>query len=54
MIQLLVAGLTVGSNSWLALIGATLCGFVLGLAFERLMLRPAARSGEIGWRSGAR
>jgi branched-chain amino acid transport system permease protein len=36
------------ANSWLALIGATLCGFVLGLAFERLVLRPAARSGEIG------
>lgn len=35
-------------NAWLALAGATLCGFVLGLAFERIILRPAARSGEIG------
>ena len=33
---------------WLALIGATLAGFVLGLAFERLVLRPAGRGGETG------
>ena len=33
-------------NTWLALVGATLAGFVLGLAFERLVLRPASRSGE--------
>lgn len=35
------------ANSWFALAGATLAGFVLGLFFERLVLRPAARSGEI-------
>jgi len=35
------------ANSWLALLGATLGGFVLGLAYERLVLRPAARSGEL-------
>jgi branched-chain amino acid transport system permease protein len=29
-----------------ALIGATLAGFVIGLAFERFVLRPAAPSGE--------
>jgi branched-chain amino acid transport system permease protein len=34
-------------NTWFALVGATLAGFVLGLIFERLVLRPAARSGEI-------
>jgi branched-chain amino acid transport system permease protein len=34
-------------NSWLALAGATVAGFALGLVFERLVLRPAARSGEI-------
>jgi branched-chain amino acid transport system permease protein len=33
-------------NTWIALVGATLAGFVLGLAFERLVLRPASRSGE--------
>lgn len=35
------------ANSWVALAGATLAGFLLGLVFERLVLRPAARSGEI-------
>jgi branched-chain amino acid transport system permease protein len=35
------------ANSWLALAGATVAGFGLGLVFERLVLRPAARSGEI-------
>ncbi len=34
-------------NTWLALVGATFAGFVLGLIFERVVLRPAARSGEI-------
>ena len=34
-------------NTWFALLGATMAGFVLGLAFERVVLRPAARSGEI-------
>jgi branched-chain amino acid transport system permease protein len=34
-------------NTWLALVGATCCGFVLGLVYERVILRPAARSGEI-------
>ena len=35
-------------NTWIALLGATACGFVLGLAFERLVLRPAGRAGETG------
>ena len=35
------------ANSWVALAGATIAGFALGLVFERLVLRPAARSGEI-------
>jgi len=39
---------TLHLNGWLALAGATLAGFALGLAFERLVLRPAARSGETG------
>jgi branched-chain amino acid transport system permease protein len=34
-------------SAWFALAGATLGGFVLGLVFERVVLRPAARSGEI-------
>jgi branched-chain amino acid transport system permease protein len=34
-------------NTWFALAGATLAGFVLGLLYERLVLRPAGRSGEI-------
>jgi len=34
-------------NPWLALLGATACGFVLGLLYERLILRPASRYGEI-------
>jgi branched-chain amino acid transport system permease protein len=34
-------------NTWIALIGATISGFVLGLVFERVVLRPASRSGEI-------
>lgn len=33
-------------STWVALAGATLAGFVLGLAFERIVLRPASRSGE--------
>jgi branched-chain amino acid transport system permease protein len=39
---------TFHATSLLALIGATLCGFVLGLAFERFVLRPAGRAGEMG------
>jgi branched-chain amino acid transport system permease protein len=35
------------ANTWFALAGATVAGFVLGLVFERVVLRPAARSGEI-------
>lgn len=35
-------------NTWLALLAATLAGFVLGLAFEFVVLRPAARTGELG------
>jgi len=35
------------ANTWVALIGSTIGGFVLGLIFERVVLRPAARSGEI-------
>lgn len=35
------------ANTWFALAGATVAGFALGLAFERIILRPAARSGEI-------
>jgi branched-chain amino acid transport system permease protein len=34
-------------STWLALVGATLAGFVLGIIFERIVLRPAARSGEM-------
>jgi branched-chain amino acid transport system permease protein len=34
-------------NTWIALVGATIAGFVLGLVFERIVLRPASRSGEI-------
>ena len=33
---------------WLALAGATLAGALLGLVFERAVLRPAARGGENG------
>ena len=33
---------------WLGLVAATLAGFVLGIAFERLVLRPAGRGGETG------
>lgn len=33
------------ANAWLALAGATLAGFVLGLVFEIVVLRPATRSG---------
>jgi branched-chain amino acid transport system permease protein len=36
------------ANTWFALLGATLCGFVLGLIFEGTILRPAGRSGETG------
>ncbi|HTW85346.1 MAG TPA: branched-chain amino acid ABC transporter permease [Candidatus Sulfotelmatobacter sp.] len=39
---------TFHATSVVALIGATICGFVLGLGFERFVLRPAARSGEMG------
>lgn len=35
------------ANAWVALVGATAAGFVLGLVYERLILRPAARQGEI-------
>ena len=35
------------ANTWFALAGATVAGFLLGLVFERFVLRPAARSGEI-------
>jgi branched-chain amino acid transport system permease protein len=35
------------ANTWFALVGATVAGFALGLIFERFVLRPAARSGEI-------
>jgi branched-chain amino acid transport system permease protein len=34
-------------NTWIALAGATIVGFGLGLLFERLVLRPASRSGEM-------
>jgi branched-chain amino acid transport system permease protein len=34
-------------NTWFALAGATIAGFVLGLLYERVVLRPAAHSGEI-------
>ncbi|HTD35219.1 MAG TPA: branched-chain amino acid ABC transporter permease [Candidatus Elarobacter sp.] len=33
---------------WIGLLAAVLAGFVLGLAFERLVLRPAGRGGETG------
>jgi branched-chain amino acid transport system permease protein len=36
-----------GVSTWLALVGATIGGFVIGLTFERVVLRPAARSGEM-------
>jgi branched-chain amino acid transport system permease protein len=36
-----------GANTWIALVGATVAGFVLGVLFERLVLRPSARSGEL-------
>jgi branched-chain amino acid transport system permease protein len=35
-------------NTWVALVAATLAGFGLGLLFELLVLRPAARTGELG------
>src|SRR5271165_3142733 len=34
-------------NVWLALAGATVLGFAIGLAYERIVLRPAARVGEL-------
>jgi len=34
-------------NAWVALVGATILGFALGLVYERVILRPAARFGEI-------
>jgi len=34
-------------NVWAALIAATLLGFAIGLLYERAVLRPAARAGEI-------
>lgn len=33
---------------WYGLAGAVLAGFVLGVVFERFVLRPAARGGETG------
>ena len=33
---------------WIGLVGATLAGFALGIAFERIVLRPAGRGGETG------
>ncbi len=35
-------------GAWPALVGATAAGFVVGLIFERIVLRPASRSGEVG------
>ena len=35
------------ASVWLALAGATLAGFALGLFYERAVLRPAARAGEL-------
>jgi branched-chain amino acid transport system permease protein len=35
------------ANTWFALAGATVAGFGLGLLFERFVLRPAGRSGEM-------
>lgn len=35
-------------NPWFALVGATVCGFALGLLFELVILRPAQRAGELG------
>jgi branched-chain amino acid transport system permease protein len=35
-------------NGWFALIGATVLGFAIGLAFEFLVLRPSTRAGETG------
>jgi hypothetical protein len=37
---------TLHLNIWFALAGATVAGFVLGLIYERVVLRPAARAGE--------
>lgn len=34
-------------NMWLALAAATLCGFALGIVFEIVVLRPAARRDEL-------
>jgi branched-chain amino acid transport system permease protein len=34
-------------STWVALVGATIAGFFLGLLYERVILRPAARNGEI-------
>jgi branched-chain amino acid transport system permease protein len=34
-------------NVWAALAGATAFGFLLGLLYERAVLRPAARAGEL-------
>ena len=33
---------------WIGLAGAVLAGFALGVAFERIVLRPAGRGGETG------
>jgi branched-chain amino acid transport system permease protein len=35
------------ASVWIALVVSTASGFVLGLAYERFVLRPAARSGEL-------
>ncbi|MBC5811206.1 MAG: branched-chain amino acid ABC transporter permease [Candidatus Eremiobacteraeota bacterium] len=34
-------------NVWLALAGATVAGFLVGLVYERAVLRPGARVGEL-------
>ena len=46
LIALSVVG-TFGVSTWVALAGATLVGFFLGVLFERVILRPTARWGEI-------
>jgi branched-chain amino acid transport system permease protein len=38
---------TLHANVWVALAGATLAGFLLGLLYERVVLRPAARVSEL-------
>jgi branched-chain amino acid transport system permease protein len=36
-----------GVSTWIALAGATFAGFFLGVLFERIVVRPTARWGEI-------